>query len=249
MIDSSAIEAFSPISLREMDEVKLMNRTDTKFMMSYQEVNKVLHAISDDYRILEIDTKRLSSYRSLYFDTEHLKFYFDHHNGRLSRYKVRIRKYVESELYFLEVKHKYKGRTDKKRIKLLGFEDELKGANRDFVTCVCGDIPELEPTLWNSFQRITLVNKKDAERLTIDLNLTFDWQEWSLTEKNLVIAEVKQEQVDRSSPFMKAARDAGVRPMRMSKYCIGLVRKKPDLKYNQFKPKLLKIHKLEHGVS
>ena len=99
-----------PITLSEMDTVKLMNRVDTKFAFSVEELKQLLPRLNDDFNILEIEGTRLPSYKSLYFDENDFKFYNDHHNGRTSRYKIRFRKYVESEIYFLEVKHKYKGK-------------------------------------------------------------------------------------------------------------------------------------------
>lgn len=248
MKTESIIASYDPISLEEMDSVKLMNRTDTKYMMSYRELEQIISQLSNDYRVLEVNNTRFSSYKSLYFDTPNHDFYYDHHRGKVDRYKVRIRKYIESNLYFLEIKHKIKGRTDKKRIQLNDFEENLSESSIEFVTSVFNYRPQLVPSLWNSFQRITLVNKKLAERMTIDLNLGFEWDGWKRTEKNLVIVEVKQENVDRNSPFMSVAKKALVRPMRMSKYCIGMIHKDESLKYNNFKPKLLKIQKLDNGL-
>ena len=238
MIDLKTIEQFDPISLSEMDSVSLMNRTDTKYVLSYSELASILTEIKDDYRILEINGNRISSYQSLYFDTLELKFYFDHHNGRVDRYKARIREYIESGLFFLEVKHKYKGRTNKKRIKLDGFEEELSMESLSFVHGIMPGELKLVDTLWNSFKRITLVSKRDKERMTIDLDLAYKHGDWSFQERSLVIAEVKQERVDRNSVFMQAARRNGVRPMRLSKYCIGMARRNGgEVKCNNFKPK------------
>jgi len=110
------IQKFEPITLQEMDGVKLMNRIDTKFAFSVNQLIALLPCLASDYRILEIKETRTPSYESLYFDDSVFSFFKDHHNGKTNRFKVRIRKYVESDLFFLEVKHKNKGRTDKKRI-------------------------------------------------------------------------------------------------------------------------------------
>jgi len=77
---------FSPISLKNMDEVKLMNRSDTKFTFSVQKLPILLEKLVPFYDVLEINGKRLHSYKSLYFDTDDRKFYNDHH----------IHKYIES---------------------------------------------------------------------------------------------------------------------------------------------------------
>ena len=102
-----------------MDSVKLMNRIDTKFVFEIELLKKALQEIKEYYYILEIKGLRMSAYRSLYFDTDEFKFYYEHHNGKTNRNKVRYREYLESGLCFLEVKHKNnKGKTIKKRIKV-----------------------------------------------------------------------------------------------------------------------------------
>src|SRR5690606_1683254 len=110
----------------------------------------------ENYRILEIKGTRIPSYESLYFDDLNFSFYNDHHNGRTNRFKVRIRKYVESNLFFLEVKHKFKGRTDKKRIITEGFSQTLNENHITFLNKHLANDHELKPNMWNSFNRITL---------------------------------------------------------------------------------------------
>jgi len=116
---------FQPISLAEMDRVKLMNRTDTKFAFSIERFHSILPNLLDFYDALEIAATRTPHYESLYFDDSQFSFFKDHHNGKTNRFKVRIRKYVESDILFLEVKHKFKGRTDKKRIPMGDFEEKF----------------------------------------------------------------------------------------------------------------------------
>ena len=81
---------FSPISLKNMDGVKLMNRTDTKFAFSVKRIKEIFTKILPYYDVLEIDDKRIHSYKSLYFDTSDRKFYNDHHNQRVNRHKIRL---------------------------------------------------------------------------------------------------------------------------------------------------------------
>lgn len=230
-----------------MDEVKLMNRTDTKFLLTKNELATVLETIVDDYRILEVNSNRISSYRSLYYDTPGNKLYYDHHNGRLDRHKVRYREYIDSKLCFLEVKHKYKGRTNKQRIQRERIEETMQADSKQFLVDTNQLNDELVPSLWNGFNRATLVNKNAPERMTIDFDLTYEWGDWSHKEENLIIVELKQERVDRNSPFMKASKAMGIRPFSISKYCIGMVMKDRQLKYNNFKPKILAIEKIRNG--
>src|SRR5438105_3236213 len=117
-----------------MDGVKLMNRTDTKFTFNLDQFEDILSDIIENYYVLEIDGKRISRYKTLYYDTTKLNLYIKHHNGELNRYKIRHRSYVESDIGFLEVKFKNnKGRTIKDRIKKKDVPKEWEGEAEIFL--------------------------------------------------------------------------------------------------------------------
>lgn len=231
-----------------MDEVKLLNRTDTKYLLSFEQFIDLLPKLLPYYSCLEINGVRKSSYETLYFDTSDKKFYLDHHNKKPNRHKVRIRKYIESNLCFLEIKHKIKGRTDKSRIKIDDFTISFNSEEKTFVNSKLNELDvELFPSLWNSFSRITLVNKTDKERLTFDVDLRFKTLENEIwNENHFVVAEVKQENINRASAFMKISKQYQFRPLSMSKYCLGCSMLFNSLKHNNFKPKILAIKKLKY---
>lgn len=245
------VNKFDSITLEEMDRVKLMNRIDTKFAFSVNQLVDLLPALSNDYRILEIKSTRTPHYQSLYFDDADFSFYKAHHNGRTNRFKVRIRKYVESDLFFLELKHKIKGRTDKKRIKADDFGDNLNENQLTFLNKYLTKHTDLKPNLWNAFNRITLVNNIDEERLTLDFNLHFHWEEKHHKFDNLVIAELKQTKLTRNSPFYQLMKKNFIRPYRLSKYCIGAIElyNEKNIKYNRFKEKLIKLKSINAHVA
>ncbi|WP_405296448.1 polyphosphate polymerase domain-containing protein [Algibacter sp. Ld11] len=236
---------FSSISLEEMNSVALMKRTDTKFVINKSQLFTVLNEIEGQYKVLEINDDRVMSYSSLYFDTVDNKFYNDHHNGKNNRTKIRQRKYVESNLCFLEIKQKNgKGETNKTRIPVKDFELNLSKSSEAFIAETTNQDFNLEPSLWNGFNRITLVNLKSKERVTIDLNLSFKIND---TEKNyydLVVVEVKQERFNRNSVIVKTLKSLRQHPYSISKYCIGMISLYNDLKYNVFKKKLIKINNI-----
>ncbi len=238
------LKEFKEITLQEMDGVKLMNRTDTKFVFKKELLENLFEILKDNYRILNVSGNLISSYKTLYFDTSNFDFFLDHHNGKGNRYKVRIRNYVESKLFFLEIKNKFKGRTAKSRISVDDFELEFSKPSENYVKEVLNNEIELFPKLWNNFNRITLVNNNEKERLTLDLGLSFDWNEKKATFEHVVIAELKQENANRESVFYSLMKKNGIRPNGMSKYCVGAVALYPTLKYNNFKDKLLLIDKL-----
>ena len=230
-----------------MDDVKLMNRTDTKFAFKLEKLPLILEKMQPFYRVLSINDKLIHDYRSLYYDTIGRKFYLDHHNRRVNRNKIRFREYVGSDLTFLEIKKKNnKGRTIKKRIKATKISDKLTVEQKQYINKIVGQDINVEAKQWINFSRITFVHKVQKERLTIDIDLTFNNKESSGDLKKIVIAEVKQERMSRSlSDFMKIAKELHILPMRISKYCMSTLELNPTLKQNRFKEKKIFINKLK----
>jgi hypothetical protein len=248
---SNIISSLDPISLEEMDRVKLQNRTDTKYIFNKDSLPEIIDSIKDKYFILDIEGRRTNSYETLYFDTLQFSSYINHHNGKLNREKIRFRNYVESELTFLEIKFKNnKSRTIKSRKQVDKIETELTLESKAFVKNNSDYNPEnIIPTLWNSFTRLTLVHKTMNERLTIDLNLSFKRFDNNLEESipHLIIAEVKQEKASANSDFIQTIKKLHIRKSGMSKYCVGTAILNKNLKSNNFKNRILKIKKLENA--
>ena len=92
-----------------------------------------------------------------------------------------------------------------------------------------------------------MVHKSKKERLTIDINLTFKNNEKEGNLNDIVIAEVKQERMSRSSDFIRIAKEMSILPIRLSKYCISTMQLWPSIKQNRFKKKLLFINKLKRA--
>ena len=231
-----------------MDEVKLMNRTDTKFAFRVNNLEELLEKMQVFYKVLEVNGERIQTYKSLYFDTEDRKFYIDHHNSRVNRNKIRFREYVSSELTFLEVKLKNnKGKTIKKRIKVATISEKLSPEQKEYIEKITGKKLEVSAKQWILFSRITFVHKTKKERLTIDINLSFENKKEKGDIKEIVIAEVKQERMSRSSDFIRIAKEMSILPMRLSKYCISTMQLNPNIKQNRFKKKQLFINKLKQA--
>ncbi|MCR4824337.1 MAG: polyphosphate polymerase domain-containing protein [Bacteroidales bacterium] len=247
------LETFSPIHLGEMDSIKLMNRIDTKYLTTEAILADILtDAVRRGYRALETEGTKISSYDSLYFDTPELQMFLDHHNRRLVRQKVRTRTYVGSGQTFLEIKRKNnRGRTRKKRTEIdpAAFKAFRKDPGAMALMEKYCDFPSdiLSPALETVFRRITLVNAAKTERLTIDTALCFinhrTGREISL--RDAVIIELKQD--GRAESEMKdILLDHRVKPVRVSKYCIGTTLTDPEVKSNRFKLKVRKIEKTIH---
>lgn len=240
---------FDTITLEEMDGVALMERTDTKFVLRNQDLPSFLNQIKNDYKVLEVKGNRISKYETLYYDTVNFDLYHAHQRGKPSRYKIRSRRYVESNLIFFEVKYKTnKEKTIKDRV----LQNLINGNIENEAEVLLLEktklfAKELEAKLWTNFSRITLVNKKYPERVTIDLDLTFQNGEDKSTIEHLIIAEVKQDSKVKS-PFLEVMKRNHVRQASMSKYCYGVINLFEKIKHNSFKPNLILIKKTLYGT-
>lgn len=237
---------FSPITLAEMDSIRLMDRTDTKFVTDLARLETFLEAARErGYRALEVEGHMVCGYDTVYYDTPGLEMYLDHHNRRLVRQKVRVRTYRDTGVSFLEIKKKDNhGRTKKKRLQCAA--DDIFGAGRDsFLTDRTGYRPsDIRPVLRTGFERITLVNPDLTERLTIDMGLQFENLTCGGTASlaGIAIMELKRDgRADRTTPDMLAL--SGIRRFKISKYCIGTAMTSPDVKQNRFKEKIRQIEK------
>jgi hypothetical protein len=238
---------FRPISLKEMDSVQLMNRTDTKFIFPSCRLNELLTRASECYQILEIDNQRDFSYHTTYLDTCDFHFYNQHMSQKPGRFKVRYRIYEATGASFLEVKCKTnKGRTVKWRIKnrLYNHPDELA---LQFLSGHIKNIAnEISPVLINRFHRITLVGLETKERITLDYNLSFSDFEGTCVElPYLAIAELKREGFTNKSPLLSILKDMQIRPSGFSKFCIGNVLLRHMPKSNIMKSKLMMLRKIK----
>lgn len=241
---------FDPITLEEMESVKLMNRVDTKFVASLSQLASILELAKAEYYAQQIEGIRINRYDTLYYDTPELTMYTQHHDRRMVRQKVRIRTYVDSDgLTFLEIKNKNnKGKTKKKRITVSDQEVILHPTTEvtEFMDKRCWyDWPHLLPELRTAFSRITLVNKAKTERLTIDLHLL--WSNLQTGQEktfpNMVIIELKRDG-NSPSPMLGIMNKLRIKPMKISKYCVGTALTNPTVKRNRFKLKIRKIEKL-----
>lgn len=241
MID--LINTFEPISLEQMSGVKLMNRTDTKFVTDLDHLHRLLQMAQQDYYIQEIGGERNMEYDTTYFDTMAFDMYLQHQWGHANRQKIRFRTYVSSNLQFMEVKTKNNhGRTKKKRIEVTDM-DVSEAQKREFLgKHLRYDVGTLQPAINNHFSRITLVNRAKTERLTIDSHLRFhnlvSGQDRDMGA--LVIIELKRDGLC-YSPVLEMLRQLRIHPHGFSKYCMGSALTNPQLPVNRFKTKLRDI--------
>jgi hypothetical protein len=245
---TALLNTFQPVTLAEMDTVKLMNRTDIKFFFNAAKLTEILERANESYFVLEISGSRQFRYLTTYFDTPEFLLYNEHQNGKLNRYKIRQRRYDATGAEFFEIKFKTnKGRTLKSRIE--NNQEHVLNEATDFFlkNRTPYKAANLNKVLRNDFIRITLVNKEFTERATLDYDISFSNFIHNKGVPQLGILEIKQDKESDVSPLAQIMKNLGIRPKGISKYCLGVALLCDGVKTNRMKPQLLKINNLVYG--
>jgi len=247
----SVVRSFEGITLDEVAGAKtqLLNRVESKYLMTAGQCRKLIQALSGSYRVLEVRNTRISGYETRYYDDSSFTTYIQHHNGKGNRYKLRLRHYESSGETYLEVKKKSnKGSTEKRRIQAswtpAGFlpeEERFLGAAFPY------DCRGFHPVLVTAYDRLTLVSTEFPERITFDIGISFANGYQSISYPALVIGEIKHDKGAKNTPAQSAIRSMGIQERSFSKYCIGVSLLYGQLKHNRFKPNLLFISGLSAG--
>ncbi len=231
------------IGLAELDDrAALRVRTDRKYLVDVDVLERVIDALGDDARALEIDGRREFGYESTYFDTPAYDSYLGAARSRPDRFKVRVRRYLDADDARLEVKTRDRcGRTVKRRAAWAPSDAAAcaiagLGAtgHRPFLTQfapVRPHVDSLRPALTTAYRRSTIV--LGAARATIDTELCCtDDSGFRVGIGDAVVLETK-------SPGAAGRLDHllwsfGVRPSRISKFGIGMAALHPDLPANKW---------------
>ncbi|MBN1922137.1 MAG: polyphosphate polymerase domain-containing protein [Anaerolineae bacterium] len=246
---SNLLSQMPPVGLGEIQDVALLRRFDTKIVLREDQLTRILAQLRDAYNVLEIAGQRIHRYHTLYFDTPTLTFYHQHHNGQRNRYKVRIRTYEDSGLAYLEVKCKTnQDITIKERLPLPESIATINAEGQHFLDAIL-PLPAatLLPVLGNTFRRVTLVSKQRAERLTLDIGLSFRMGRSGIVLPGIAIVEIKQPAYSLCSEFIGQTRKLGLRTTSFSKYCTGVALLAPQVKHNAFKPQLGLLDRIFQG--
>ena len=245
MAVASPLEGFRGHCLAEQMQARLMNRVDTKFLVPAYLLDACLRGLEHHYSILEIDGRRRFTYDTLYFDTPERQLYLDHHNGKLNRFKLRIRHYRETGDSFLEVKKKNnRERTIKNRLPLTS---QTVASSRvvPFLEEQLGrPVAGMLPALFVGYRRMTFMSARGTERITVDTGLGFHSADRrsGLCLPDVAVFEVKYDRKVPYSPFLERLGQLG-RPVQFSKYCIGTsLLFGHECKTNRFKPLLRRLH-------
>lgn len=176
------LTGFGAFGLDTLTCISLLRRFDTKFVFKRSVLGSVLECLCGDYSVLSIDGRRSFSYETLYFDTADGFFYRQHHDQRVNRFKIRIRHYLDSSSCYVEVKRKTNTKKTVKKRMLLDdqrIHPELSVVSRAFAKSCLGPahqhlVDAISPSLWVNYSRITLAKPESNERLTFDVDLSYD---------------------------------------------------------------------------
>lgn len=233
------------VAINQIEPPHFINNIDGRYLFAKKHLEEVLAAVQPHYQLLHLRGKRLFRHDTLYFDTPERLFYHQHISGRLNRYKIRSRRYVETDEHYFELKcRNNKKHTLIQRVPLDDLSEDICEYGKQLIV---KNIPissnGLAPALWVYYHRFMLVNPATKERLTFDANVWFRWKTQFVAYPNLIIADVQQEK-GCLSPFRMLMKEMGIRQGGISKYCLGLANMEPSLKVNTIKPMLAKINQL-----
>ncbi len=243
----TSVSDFEPVYLHQLSPEDQMTRFDRKFIFNSYLIPDIISELENYYRILEIENRRLMSYQSEYFDTRDYAMYNDHHNGKTNRFKIRLRKYLETGDAFLEVKKKTnKGLMIKKRVEV-NKDGIVSSMAQDLIKKRTPyDFNELIKTVRSQFYRTTLQNICQQERVTIDCCLSLYFNNRSVVLPGLGIMEVKKCDIHETSKIEEVLKKKTIYPTNFSKYCTGLAMLSSKVKYNNIKEKILIINQFEN---
>lgn len=243
-------KCFDPISLDALnDKAEMLSRIDNKYVIAKMSLADSVSTLSAHFDILQIKEQRAFTYDTRYFDDLQRSAYFEHHQGLRKGFKVRVRRYVDAGLCYLEVKVKGgRGMTEKYRqpydaAHLGALTPEAQSFARSTYHAQY-DKPfgyDLRPALDVRYLRITLVAKMGGERMTVDTDLRFTNDHGTmLLGTGVFIVETKS--ANGRGIADRHLRAIGQRPTkRCSKYCIGMAAMGEVSRYNRFLPTMRKL--------
>jgi hypothetical protein len=246
------LSRFTPLSLAALNaKAAMLERQDNKYIISASRLLPALLAFSNHFDVLEIDGKRAFTYATRYFDDDQHSAYYDHHQGRRKRGKVRVRSYLDAGFSYLEVKLKdIRDVTVKRRLRVQNDLSALDENSVAFVdTCFYDQYGAnlahpLRPVIAMKYDRITLVAKDGGERMTIDARLQFSYGHKTCeVPPNIVIMETKSARGNGLAD--KILRRLHVQPTaRCSKYCVAMAALGQVQRHNRFLPALRRLELL-----
>lgn len=230
---------FSRSSLEESKGMAFLNRFDTKYVLKTENAFDFLENIQQNYSLLQINDDVIQSYKSVYFDTKDLLCFNMHHNKRANRFKFRTRHYKSNGKIVNEIKQKLNtGKTIKFRKRRDIFIPEFDSEFKLLADCNGYKTEPLIPQLYIYFNRITLLNKHFPERMTLDFDLKYQFNNEEFALNNTAILELKRDRSPERTAAQNFLRKIHKNPSAFSKYVIGISLTHAEAKKNRFLPRI-----------
>lgn len=187
----------------------VFNRVEKKYILNKEQYEKLKKTI-DKYMDLDPYHNSIYTIASVYLDTDNFELIRKSMDKPIYKEKVRLRSYGTPNLnstVFLEIKKKYKGHGNKRRIKLSLKDaydfiygvynvDTQKGKELRYII----DLYDLKPKVYIAYDRLAYQNLDIDLRITFDFNIRYKVKDinlenpndtTSLLEKEMYIMEVK----------------------------------------------------------
>lgn len=244
------LRRLAPINLAALNaKAAMLERLDNKYVVRTPNFAPALGSLATRFDVLEIDGRRSFTYATRYFDDDDRRAYFDHHQGRRKRCKVRLRRYLDAGFSHLEVKLKdSRDVTVKKRLKVADGLQQLDETCINFIETSYRDHygesfgRRLRPTVDMQYERITLVAREGGERMTIDTGLVFHSATRLLdVESDLLILETKSARGNGIADAILRGLHLHPTP-RCSKYCVAMAALGEVGRVNRFLPALKRLN-------
>lgn len=237
----SALHELPAVTLPELDaSAALQTRFDRKYVIPLDDLDAILTGIRG-LRVLDVDGNRFSRYESTYLDTIELDSWTAAAHCRRRRWKVRTRRYADTGESWLEVKTRgHRGLTVKQRLRYDGDEQiDSNGPAAHWLRerLAAAHVRDVHPadlvaTLQVSYVRSTLL-LEGTSRATIDRQLRWASGHGSAEVSDVLVVETKAG-THRPGALDRRLWTLGHRPVRISKYGIGLALTTPDLHVNRW---------------
>ncbi|MDZ4696566.1 MAG: polyphosphate polymerase domain-containing protein [Deltaproteobacteria bacterium] len=246
---TDTLHGFEQADANRIGERALLRRYDSKFLLPQDAFCPWLKSLQPHYTILLAAQSPIANYRTVYFDTPERTSYHDHARGRRPRTKIRIRHYAERHLSFLEIKTKTNhGQTVKARQKRAFNDETLAVADHAFVAGLIRIDPlSLSPSLVTDFRRITLLARERDERVTVDLDMSFEQRGDRQFFPPVALVEIKQGRFTRTTPAMAGLHAFHGRSVAFSKYCMSLALSGEVPRTHTFRPALRLLERMSHA--
>ena len=225
MPDLKGLQSLQRISLPEvLASAPATTRVDRKYLVPLERGERFLAQLPNSLRLLSINGRLTTSYRSTYFDTADLLTCRAHIQGRRRRWKARSRLYVEDGLCRLELKVRDGSGLTRKFFHPTTSDTygQMNGVATAFfhgqlLTHGHTDALVLEPAVEVCYERATVADPATGTRVTIDSGIRATRQGQSVeVDPGHLIVETKGGRAPGVAD--QILKHLGARPVSLSKY-------------------------------